>query len=81
MRGARNPVDAHISRRIQRARLQAGMSEDDLASAIGVTAVALRGFEAGEHVEAELLYAIGEVLSQKLGSFYEGVWVFPDFGA
>lgn len=76
----KNPVDVQIARRIQRARLQAGMSETDLAKAIGVTPVALRGLEAGEPAAAATLYAIAEVLDRDLGFFYEGVWVFPSYG-
>ena len=67
----KNPIHVHIGQRILLARAREGMSEEELAKAVGVPLSKLQGFEAGKQIGVSGLFAIAAVLSQPIGFFYE----------
>jgi len=59
----RNPVDVHVGGRVKLRRVSAGMNEEELGAALGVTAGSVRAYERGEkRIGAVLLYEMCEVL-------------------
>jgi transcriptional regulator with XRE-family HTH domain len=64
-------VDKHIGRRIRGKRRALGLSERDLASALGVDDGRLRDYELGtEHVPSEQIILLGEIMSVPLSYFF-----------
>lgn len=67
-RGEINPI---ISKRVCRARLEAGLSQEDLADAIGVSQGVVQHYERGRmEIKASRLYAIACVLRKPIDWFF-----------
>ena len=63
-RGVANPVDQHIGRRIRECRRAAGMRQDTLAAALGLTFQQVQKYERGfNRVSASTLYEIAKTLN------------------
>jgi transcriptional regulator with XRE-family HTH domain len=67
-------VDAHVGRRIRLQRISIGLTQQDLATKIGVTYQQQHKYERGiNRVTAGRLFEIGEALGVEIGHFYEGL--------
>lgn len=66
-----NDVDKHVARRIRERRLMAGVTQAELADAVGVSYQQLHKYETGKNrVTAATLYTIAHVLNVSVGSFF-----------
>jgi transcriptional regulator with XRE-family HTH domain len=71
---AADEADAHIGRRIRERRLMLGLSQQQLAQAIGVTYQQAHKYETGvNRVTAGRLYRIAEALEVPVSWFFEGL--------
>ena len=67
-----NYVDQHVAARIRARRNLLGMSQEELAKMLGVTAQQTQKYEAGEtRVSASRLYAIAQHLGVPVSWFFE----------
>lgn len=65
--------DAHIGGRIQSLRMQKNLSQEDVASHIGVTPAQLQQLETGaDKVYATTLFKLSQYIGEPVTSFYEG---------
>lgn len=68
------PVDVHVGARIRLMRKQQGLSQVDLANAIGKTFQQVQKYERGSNrVAASTLYRIAEFLKVNIEDFFEGL--------
>ena len=66
-------LDKLVGERIRVARIQAGLSQDDLANKIGVSYQQVQKYETGSNrVSAGRLYQISTFLAVNVGFFFEG---------
>ena len=71
-------IDWHVGQRLREARIFRGMSQQDLAVAIGLTFQQIQKYEKGSNrISASRLYQIGKVLKLKPAYFFEGL---PEYG-
>ncbi len=71
-RQAKNPVDAHVGLRIRTARMAAGLSQERLGNALGVTFQQVQKYEKGvNRVGAGRLNDIARVLSVPVPYFFD----------
>jgi len=71
---APDPVDIHVGRRIKIRRSMLKMSQEQLASLIGVTFQQIQKYESGANrVSASRLYDIACALNQPVAFFFEGI--------
>jgi transcriptional regulator with XRE-family HTH domain len=64
-------IHAHVGQRIKRAREQAGMSNRDLASRLGMAAARVAGFEAGtERLTARQIFEIATIMEKSVSYFF-----------
>src|ERR1700704_6458641 len=69
---AKNPIDAHVGLRIRAARLAAGLSQERLANALGVTFQQVQKYEKGvNRVGAGRLSDSARILSVPVSFFFE----------
>jgi transcriptional regulator with XRE-family HTH domain len=73
VKGTQNPIDLHVGRRIQLARVMSGMSQAELGRALEITADQVQGFEEGHRVSAGVLYSIAKILGKPITFFYDGL--------
>ena len=67
-------IDAHVGRQIRLRRLLLGMSQDQLAAALGLTFQQVQKYEKGvNRVGAGRLFELSEILSVSVTYFYEGL--------
>jgi DNA-binding transcriptional regulator YiaG len=67
-----NPIDVHVGYQVRLHRIAAGMSEAELAAAIGVGVPRVQAYEKGEkRVGANILYEISMVLECIPTVFFE----------
>ncbi len=67
-------VDRHVGDRIRRRRRALGLSQDDLAGAVGLTFQQIQKYERGANrVSASKLYQIAMVLTASIHYFFEGL--------
>jgi transcriptional regulator with XRE-family HTH domain len=67
-----NPVDVHVGSRVRLRRISAGISEEELRAALGVTAEQLRAYESGAtRIGASLLYDVSKLLECLPKVFFE----------
>lgn len=65
------PLDLHVARRIRGKRRALGLSVDSLASALGVEAGLIEGYErATERVPSDHLIRLSEILDVPLSYFF-----------
>lgn len=70
--GQPNPVDVHVGNRIRLRRTLLGLSQEKLASLLGLTFQQVQKYERGmNRVGASRLWDIGKVLEVPVGFFYE----------
>jgi transcriptional regulator with XRE-family HTH domain len=68
---ARDPVDVHVGKLIRAQRRALGISQDQLAAAIGVSFQQVQKYEiGGNRVSASKLFAIGQALGVSVASFF-----------
>lgn len=60
-----------IGARIARARRESGLTQEELASLVGVTARSIQGYEAGRVVPYRHLSRLAEITDRELGWFLE----------
>ena len=71
-----DPIDVHVGQRIRLRRNLVGMTQEQLASAVGVTFQQVQKYERGfNRVSASRLYDIGHVLSVPISFFFQDVSV------
>ena len=69
-----NEIDRYVGGRVRQLRNRRGMTQRQLAKAIGVTYQQLQKYESGvNRMGAGRLYRIAEALGVPLGYFFEGV--------
>jgi len=69
-----HPVDRHVGALIRAKRRTLGISQSDLASALGVTFQQIQKYERGTNrVSSSKLYEIAQKLDTPLASFFEGL--------
>jgi len=70
----RNPVDVHVGGRVRFLRISAGVSEQELGAALGVTAERMRAYESGAtRIGPSLLYDVSKLLQCPPTAFFEGM--------
>ena len=70
--GAPNPVDVHVGNRIKLRRTLLGLSQDRLATLLGLTFQQVQKYERGmNRVGASRLWDISKVLETPIGFFFE----------
>lgn len=70
--GEPNPIDIHVGKRIRLRRTLLGLSQEKLASLLGVTFQQVQKYEKGmNRVGASRLWDISNVLSTSISFFYE----------
>lgn len=70
--GQPNPIDVHVGNRIRLRRTLLGLSQEKLASMLGLTFQQVQKYERGTNrVGASRLWDIGNVLSVPINFFYE----------
>lgn len=70
----KNPLDAHIGRRIRQRRQLMDMSQSDVAMRLGITFQQLQKYEVGTNrVSASRLWEIADILKVPVSFFFEGV--------
>jgi transcriptional regulator with XRE-family HTH domain len=73
-----HPTDAHVGQRVRTRRLMLGMSQSNVADALGVTFQQLQKYEKGANrVSASRLQHIAQILKMPVQSFFEGL---PEHG-
>lgn len=69
-----DPIDVHVGQRIRLRRNLVGMTQEQLATAVGVTFQQVQKYERGfNRVSASRLYDIGHVLSVPISFFFQDV--------
>ena len=67
-------IDAHIGSRVRLRRLTAGVSQEQLGAALGVTFQQVQKYEKGANrIGAGRLYRISRILGVPVSYFYEGL--------
>ncbi|MBQ9731921.1 MAG: helix-turn-helix transcriptional regulator [Alphaproteobacteria bacterium] len=70
--GAPNPIDVHVGNRIRLRRTLLGLSQDKLASLLGLTFQQVQKYERGmNRVGASRLWDVSRVLDIPIGFFFE----------
>lgn len=70
--GQPNPIDVHVGNRIRLRRTLLGLSQEKMASLLGLTFQQVQKYERGmNRVGASRLWDIGKVLDVPIGFFYE----------
>lgn len=71
---APNPVDVHIGKRLKLRRMMIGLSQEDLANAVGVAFQQIQKYEcAVNRVSTSRLWALGTALQCPVSFFYDGM--------
>jgi transcriptional regulator with XRE-family HTH domain len=69
-----DPVDVHVGKRLRLRRTLLGMSQEQLAAAVGVTFQQIQKYERGSNrVSASRLYDIARVLGVEISFFFEDI--------
>lgn len=70
----KNPVDVHVGKRIRHRRWLIGITQQQLASRLGVRFQQVQKYETGmNRVSASRLWAVAGALSVPVGYFFEGL--------
>lgn len=71
-------IDRHVGQKVRQARIFRGMSQEDLAVAIGLTFQQVQKYENGSNrLSASRIYQIAKILRLKPAYFFEGL---PEYG-
>ncbi len=69
-----DPVDIHVGQKIRQRRMLAGISQEKLASALGITFQQVQKYENGTNrVSASRLYAVSKFLKVPVSFFFDGI--------
>lgn len=69
-----HPIDRHVGARIRIRRREAGLTQSQLAEAVGVTFQQVQKYErAANRISASKLWEIAQVLGVSVAYFYEGL--------
>ena len=72
--GGANPIDLHVGKRLKKARLARGMSQERLAKAMNITFQQVQKYEKGlNRIGASRLWDLAQVLDVPITYFYEGM--------
>jgi transcriptional regulator with XRE-family HTH domain len=72
-RNAPHPTDKHVGQRVRMRRLMLGMSQTNVADALGVTFQQLQKYEKGvNRISASRLQRSSEILQVPIAFFFEG---------
>jgi DNA-binding XRE family transcriptional regulator len=67
-----NPVDVHVGGRVRKFRISAGMSEEELRKALGVTAEKMHAYESGAmRIGPSLLFEVSKLLNCPPTAFFD----------
>lgn len=70
--GTPNPIDLHVGKRMHLRRTMMGMSQERLASELGITFQQVQKYEKGlNRIGASRLWDVAQVLGVDVGFFYE----------
>jgi transcriptional regulator with XRE-family HTH domain len=73
-RGGPHPVDIHVGMRLRQRRTALGMSQHELAAALGIAYQQLYKYEqAKNRISASRLYELSELLDVPVTFFFEGI--------
>ena len=76
--GQPNPIDVHVGNRIRLRRTLLGLSQEKLASLLGLTFQQVQKYERGmNRVGASRLWDIGKVLEVPCRLFSMKIWINP----
>ena len=74
MKGAPNPTDVHVGRRIKMRRMMLGMSQSDLGKPCGITFQQVQKYENGKNrVGASRLQQFSKLMDVPVAFFFEGL--------
>lgn len=69
-----DPIDVHVGKRLRLRRTLLGMSQEQLANAVGVTFQQIQKYERGSNrVSASRLYDVARVLGVNIAFFFEDI--------
>jgi transcriptional regulator with XRE-family HTH domain len=69
-----NDVDLHLGRRLRRRRRLLGLTQQQLASAVGIRFQQIQKYECGANrISAARLWQLSEALEIPIGYFYDGL--------
>ncbi|PZO89022.1 MAG: XRE family transcriptional regulator [Micavibrio aeruginosavorus] len=72
-------IDRHVGQKVRQARIFRGMSQEDLAVAIGLTFQQVQKYENGSNrLSASRIYQIAKILRLKPAYFFEGLPEYRD---
>ena len=72
--GGANPIDLYVGKRLKKARLMRGMSQERLANAMNITFQQVQKYEKGlNRIGASRLWDLAQVLNVPITYFYEGM--------
>jgi transcriptional regulator with XRE-family HTH domain len=78
MTDAPHPIDVHVGLRVRLRRTLLGMTQDKLASALGITFQQVQKYERGSNrIVASRLYEMSQVLDVPVSYFFEGAGDAP----
>ncbi|MFC0284517.1 helix-turn-helix domain-containing protein [Camelimonas abortus] len=81
MSKARNPIDQYVGSRVRMRRMLAGISQEKLGEALGVTFQQIQKYEKGANrIGASRLHQIAQVLGVPVSFFYDGMTAAPQTG-
>lgn len=76
-----HPIDRHVGAMIRAHRRAAGVSQEELGTALGLTFQQIQKYETGENrISASKLVEVARVLSLPVGALFEGVDVVAGGG-
>jgi DNA-binding XRE family transcriptional regulator len=68
------PVDCHVGQQLRKLRHLRGMSQSDLAQAVGITFQQVQRYENGTNrVSASRLHLLARILKVSVSAFFEGI--------
>ena len=75
----KHPVDVHVGKRIRHRRWLAGITQQQLAEAVGIKFQQIQKYETGmNRVSASRLWDIAEALTVPVSFFFEGLEDVPE---
>jgi transcriptional regulator with XRE-family HTH domain len=71
-----DPIDQHVGGQLRLRRAQAGLTQTELGSKVGLSFQAVQKYESGENrISASRLYQLARILDVPLSYFFEGLEV------
>lgn len=75
----KNPVDLHIGQRVRHRRWLLGMTQQQLALAVGIRFQQIQKYESGANrISASRLWDLAKALDMPVSFFFEGLTVLKD---